>query len=228
MHYLRTLAEQESAWMKRMVGQVARRYGVDADDLMQEILERLIHTDVEIRGVVSMRSWLARMASWRAADMLRRQRRERVDSLVSMDATPVPDPVASEPAGPDFDWTIERLRHLGLRHDEAQVLLLILWGVDMSLRDFAEQTERSYAKTRKDRERGLRKIQELFELTNEETAAFITHRRYGTVESAATRLGIDVGDCRLQISAARDKIAMVLGDTTDTEIAPQSHRRPGL
>jgi DNA-directed RNA polymerase specialized sigma24 family protein len=212
LSYLRVLTAQERHWLDRMVARTARAYGVEADDLLQDLQLSLLECDTIDRGRREVRGWLKRRAHWRAADLLRRDglHRRHVRSLDEMTA---PEPVAPKPTGPDADWSLDRLEGLRLNRDEAQVVLLILWGLDISLREFAELVERSHAKARQDKSRGLRKIEELFDLEPEERAAFIAFREYGTVTAAAVRLGISNDRLRCLVRQAEHKINRALGNT---------------
>lgn len=208
--FLQALAAQERAWMERMVNRIARAYHVEGDDLLQELQLSLLACNTIDRGRQSVRGWLTRRARWRAADLLRKVERTR-----SLDEASAPEPAAPEPTGPDPDWTIERLRGLRLNRDEAQVVLLVLWGMDVSLREFAELAERSHAKARQDKTRGLNKIEELFDLEPEESAAFIAFREFGTVNAAAVRLGVTADELRRLVRLAERKINRALGHPDD-------------
>jgi DNA-directed RNA polymerase specialized sigma24 family protein len=201
--YLQSLSARERVWMRRMVVRIAYAYHVDADDLMQELQLGLLACETIDAGRESVRAYLAQRARWRAADML------RGDSSHQQHAVPldvVPEPAAPEPRGPDPDWTLERVRALGLSRDEAQVLLLLLWGMDLPLKDFSEVMQRGYAKTRQDKSRGLRRIAELFELEPAESAAFMAYRKYGTMTAAAVRLNVPVEEMRVLVRRAEAKI----------------------
>jgi DNA-directed RNA polymerase specialized sigma24 family protein len=196
--------------MERMVARTARAYRIEADDLLQDLRLSLLECDTIDRGRREVRGWLTRRAQWRAADMLRRDGLHRTH-VRSLDEMTGPEPPAPGPTGPDAGWSVDRLEGLRLSRDEAQVVLLMLWGFDISLRAFAELVQRSHAKARQDKSRGLRKIEELFDLEPEERAAFIAFREYGTVTAAAVRLGISNDRLRRLVRQAEDKINRALG-----------------
>jgi DNA-directed RNA polymerase specialized sigma24 family protein len=210
LSYLRVLTVQERHWLARMVERTARAYGVEADDLMQDLQLSLLQSETIDRGRREVRGWLKRRAQWRAADMIRRDGLHRTH-VRSLDEMTGPEPAAPAPTGPDAEWSLDRLEGLRLNRDEAQVVLLVLWGLDISLREFAELVERTHAKTRQDKSRGLRKIEELFDLEPEERAAFIAFREYGTVTAAAVRLGIPNDRLRRLVRQAEHKINQALG-----------------
>jgi DNA-directed RNA polymerase specialized sigma24 family protein len=217
--FLQALTTQERLWMEQMVTGIARAYGVDRDELLQELHLSLLTCDSIDSGRQSVRAWLRRRARWRAADMLRaspgnRNIRHSIDDIF-------PEPVSPLSYEPNPDWSIERIRRLGLNRDEAQVVLLVLWGVDVSLRDFSELVERSYSKTRVDKFRGLKKIKDLFDLDPEENAALIAYRKFGTMGPAAHSLGISKTEFRTLAGRARRKIDLVL-EKTD---GPSADRR---
>jgi DNA-directed RNA polymerase specialized sigma24 family protein len=217
LQYLRALTAQEREWMRRMVTRTARAYGVDRDDLMQELQLSLLRSNSIDGGRREVRGWLKRRAQWRATELLGKDRVRRQHTW-SFDEVTAPEPIAPHPAGPDPDWSIDRLAGLRLNRDEAQVVLLVLWGLDISMRDFAELVDRSYAKTRQDKVRGLRKIEELFDLDPEERAAFIAYREYGTVTAAATRLGITEERLRRLGRSAERKINRALGHAENADV----------
>lgn len=210
--FLRALTAQENQWMERMVRRTAQAYNVDPDDLLQELRLSLIRCHTIDGGRAVVRGFLTRRARWRASDLLRgdKLRREHVRSL---DDDAVPEAAAPETTGPDSDWTVDRIRGLGLNRDEAQVVLLVLWGLDMSLRDFAELAARSHAKARQDKTRGFRKIEELFDLEPEESAAFIAYREFGTSHAAAVRLHLPERELIELVRRAESKINTTLGHT---------------
>jgi DNA-directed RNA polymerase specialized sigma24 family protein len=213
--YLRALSATERRWLRGMVAGVARTYRVDRDDLMQDLQLSLLECDTIQHGRREVRAWLRRRAQWKAADLLRRHRTGPTRSTLPDEV--LPDLATAEHAGPDRDWNVERLAAFKLSRDEAQVVLLTCWGFDVSLRDFAELVERSYAKTRQDKVRGLRKIEDLFDLEPEERAAFIAYREFGTHAAAAVRLGLPEDQLRAVVRRAENKINCTLGNAPDAD-----------
>lgn len=213
--YLRALSETERSWLEAMVRQTARTYRVDRDDLLQNLQVSLLECETIDRGRREVRAWLRRRAQWKAADMLRRDRPSRTSSVPldeAVSALPAP-----APTGPDPEWDVDRLGAFRLSRDEAQVVLLTCWGFDVSLRDFAELVERSYATTRQHKVRGLRKIEDLFDLRPAERAAFIAYREFGTHAAAAVRLGMPEDRLRDLVRCAENKITRTLGNVPDPD-----------
>lgn len=201
--FLQALTTQERQWMERMVTGIARSYRVDRDDLLQDLQLSLLNCHSLDRGRQSVRGWITQRARWRADDILRANRREH--SVPATDR-PLPEAPAPPPTAPDLDWSIERIQQLGLNRDEAQVVLLVLWGLDVSLREFSQLLERNYPKTRQDKIRGLNKIKELFHLDPDENAALVAYREFGTFEAAAARLNITKNELRALVRRAQKKI----------------------
>ncbi|WP_300010422.1 sigma factor [Pseudonocardia sp.] len=212
--YLESLAADEWAWLKRMVRSVAGRYNVDHEDLLQELQLRLRHCHVLDQGRSAVRSWLTQRAKWMALTMLRTGRR-RPDTFPLDDVSP--DPPAPQEVGLDLDWTVERLRALGLSRDQAQNVLLLAWDIDISMQDYATAIERTYAKVRKDRSRALGKIKDLFDLTDDEEAALVAYRRFGSTAAAAIRLNRPVETVRRLVADAEQKIDRALGRPSAVE-----------
>lgn len=213
--YLRQQSETEQQWMKAMVTQTARTYRVDPDDLLQDLRVSLLECDIIDQGRREVHGWLRQRTQWKAADLLRRGRPSRTSS-VPLDEV-VPELPAPEPRGPDPDWDVERLGSFRLSRDEAQVVLLTCWGFDVSLRDFAELVGRGYPATRQSKVRGLRKIEELFDLRPAERAAFIAYREYNTHAAAAVRLGMTEARLRELVRCAENKINRTLGNVPEHE-----------
>jgi DNA-directed RNA polymerase specialized sigma24 family protein len=208
--YLRELTAREWAWMVDMTAAVARMHHVDADDLLQDLALSLLDCEVLDRGRTEVRSWLRNRARWRALDTLRRGRRA---PTVSLDHAAAAEPPAPEPVRIDPDWSVQRLVDLGLNRSEAQAVLLHCWNLDISMRDFAAPADRSYAAVRQDRSRGLRKIENLFQLDEDESAALVACRDHGA-RTAARRLGIEIGELRALVSHAERKIDRALRRST--------------
>jgi DNA-directed RNA polymerase specialized sigma24 family protein len=212
--YLRELTAREWTWMVDMTARVARMHHVDADDLMQDLALSLLECDALDSGRTEVRSWLRNRARWRALDILRRSHGPVTACLDADDNSETPAP---EPTRIDLDWSVQRLVDLGLNRSEAQAVLLQCWNLDISMRDFAELADRSYAAVRQDRSRGLRKIENLFGLDEAESAALVACRDHGA-RAAAHRLGIEIGELRALVSRAERKIDRALrrGPTNPT------------
>jgi RNA polymerase sigma-70 factor, ECF subfamily len=110
---------------------LARAYENDADkrrDLLQDIHFALWRSFAMFEARCSLRTWVYRVAHASAASYVLRQRRARVDSLVSLeelDAMPVP-------ADADHRIAVRRLTELiqKLRPLDREVILSYLEGMD--------------------------------------------------------------------------------------------------
>lgn len=202
--YLRTIAAEERQWMERMAVRVAADYHVEADDLLQDLRLGLLTCNSIDAGRKEFRAWITRRATWKAADLRRTLSRHDAQPLES-----TPDPPAPEYGRIDPDWDVDASWRLS--RDEAQIVRLICWGLDYSMRDLSELMERSYDKVRKDKSRGLHKIEKLFGLSEAELAAFLAFRRFPTYPVAASHLGVSEDELRIRVRQADDKIRRVLG-----------------
>ncbi len=205
--YLRALSDEERRWMTAMVAGVAREHGVDADDVLQDLQLSLLRCTSIDTGRSGVRGWLRQRARWRALD-LRRREGTPPDELDEQDAGPAPPPT-----GPDHEWTTERLQALELNKNEAQAVLLLLWGLDIPLRDFAQLVGRSAVQARQDRSRGLGRIRKLFDLSAEEHQALTASRQHVSIAAAAADLGLAEADLRRLVRSAEERIERTLGRT---------------
>jgi DNA-directed RNA polymerase specialized sigma24 family protein len=211
--YLQEITDVERAWMRAMTRSVAHHFQVDRDDLLQELQISLLDCDVIDQGRASVRGWLRRRATWRAGDLRRRDRSQRVSGTTSMDDPLFGDLEDLPRAGrPDPDWTVERMAKLGLSRDEAQVMSLLCWGLSIPMKDFAEFTEQTYPAVRQQRSRATRKIRNLFGLDPDEATAYITWRSCDSSQTAAAKLGMTEHQLRTIVRRAESKIMRALDD----------------
>lgn len=209
--YLRQLQRTEMDWLRAVTRRTAADYHVDADDLLQELILDLWSCDTLDQGRTGFRSWMAQRARWRAVDMLRNPHLQHSVAADPEDMAELGECAERVSGRPQDDWPVGRLRDLGLTGNEARLIVLILWGLDVPLQEVAAQIGRTYGSTRQDRSRGLRRIRQLFDLEPEEEAAFVAVREYRGIEAAAVRLEIDVEAMRRRFRAAEHKINLVLG-----------------
>ena len=195
------------------------------------IAERTGQLDLTSRG---LRTWLSKRIDWVAYDIARREARRRdrepqpIGDLVDLEETTEPHRSTSRPA-PTLHHDrvdIERLHALGLSRDQAQVLAATSLISDLSIKEYAERTSRSYAAIRQDYSRGLRKIEHQFGLTADEREVFLAYRRLGAVAPAAARLGITEEQLRRHLATAEAKIRNVFTPPTQTDIYEMFDRVP--
>lgn len=184
--YLERLAGEEERWLRAMVKHTARAYQVDPDDLFQDLAEGLIGTDALDMSRDGLRGWLRTRTRWKAKDLARQHRRQPFPTESEELARAVE---AGEPPMPTVravpeDWDVGRLVMMGLTRDQAQIVILLCWDLGIPVREYAELMHRSYAKARKDRERGLARFHRLFDLEAHEDQAIRTWRRLGLSEAA--------------------------------------------
>ena len=214
------LLQEQNAWLYRRVRSTALRYHVDADKLLQETLLSLLRASTSLDpGDRGLRTWLAQRVEWSATNLRRQQARDlTADDLSGIDlaneASPTPSP-AQELR--DTSINQRRLQEVGLTRDQAQTLAMRTSGFDLSLRELAELLDRSYAKTRQDYARGLRRVEAWIRLTPTETQVYTAYRRYGSVEHAAARLGLPEDELRSHLQQANQKIHHALAGLEDQQ-----------
>ena len=210
---LEQLLEHQGAWMRRQVRYVATAFEIDADELLQETLLSLLRSTVTVDlARPGVRSWLNKQIRWRAADLYRRDRVARGTVLHPEDLDEEVNRVvaASAPSSADELHEVaaqqQRLQEIGLTSDQAKALAMRISGFELTLKEFSELVGRPYAKTRQDYSRGLRRVQDWFGLTPDETRAFTTYRRSGSVEQAAAQLGLTVDELRSILDRVNKKV----------------------
>ncbi|MGD9526167.1 sigma-70 family RNA polymerase sigma factor [Pseudonocardia sp.] len=225
--YLEQLVAEEHAWFTTMIARVARVHSVEADDLHQEVLLGLHDCDAIQLGRRGLRRWLERRARWKAGDMLRGRRAgrigyhdpERLGALAAEQEGQTParsylGGVANQNPWIGPDWNLQRLRSLGLTRDMAQVVLLVMWGLDVSLKEFAELADLSYDSVRKQKERGLKVLHAAFGLTPEEDSVMRAVRKHGSAAAAAEHLRMTAADVAEALYRAMARIERVLDTET--------------
>jgi DNA-directed RNA polymerase specialized sigma24 family protein len=212
LEYLRTIAAEERQWMEKMVVNVAARFNVDCDDLLQDLKASLLNDDSFDVGRTGHRKWLTQRAVWKAKDLRRIATRHEAEPLES-----TPEPPAPEPKRFDADWDVKP--EWRLSRNEAQIVRLIGWGADYSMRELSELLDRKYDSIRQDKCRAFRKIEKLIGLTPDELVAFLAYRRSPSYAGVAIQLGLSEEELRARIRRAEDKIRLVLGRsvTDDSE-----------
>lgn len=215
---LELLLENEGAWLIRRVRHTATAYRVDAEELYQETVLALLRSstavDVHQRG---LRTWLSRRIEWMAVDLLRRERRARaavwdvedIEDEINLVVAVSPAPSSAEELRVATDCQ-HRLQEIGLPRDQARTLAMAVSGFELSLREMAELVDGSYAKTRQDYSRGLRRVEDWIGLTQDQTRAYTTYRRFGSVERVAARLGLPAAEARSLLEQANQKIHQAL------------------
>lgn len=224
---IKDVLEAQGVWARGRVDQVARVYGVDADDLWQETLVSLLRAGNIDAGRKGVRTFLARRIEWTALDIRRRGAGHEVAASPSSlqeleevtDRSSAANPAVQEGDAVDADM----LHRVGLTENQAQILaLLSSSAVDLQMHEFARLVQRSYGAVRKDRTRGLRKLEELFGLTPTERTCLVSYRRWGSISRAAEEMDVSEETARCQLRHAREKInriflVIVTGTSPDND-----------
>jgi RNA polymerase sigma-70 factor, ECF subfamily len=124
------LYERAAAEFGAALGRLARGYEADPDkrrDLLQEIHLALWRSFERFRADCSLRTWVYRVAHNTAISWVTRQKRDRLQMLVSLEE------VEMAPVPPDADrrLALERLTHLvqRLKPEDREVILAYLEGM---------------------------------------------------------------------------------------------------
>jgi DNA-directed RNA polymerase specialized sigma24 family protein len=208
---IRALLSTSALWMRNRCRRAARRYALDAEDILQATWLRLLRSrtvaDLANEG---LRTWLAQRIEWAASELARQRRHdagERIDSdavdalLARADAhASRGEPVDASSVDAGF------LRRLGLNRHQVQVVLGECSGLEASLREFAALAGRSHAAIRKDRQRALARIERWVGLDPEERRVFTAFRVTGSVDAGARRTGHTPEQFRRLLSSANTKV----------------------
>ena len=207
-HVVARLCEEEEIWMHALTRRVGREYGVNPDDLRQDLLEQLLHRDDLDLDRPGWRAWVARRARWRAGDMSRRDRRVAVEPELSdhrLAEAPVSPPL-------DVDADVRRMRAMNLNPDEARILLYLRWGFGDTAVELAEIAGATAAKVRQDKRRGIGKILGFAALTPAEQEAVSAGMHAPSHSAAAARLGVTEKVLTALLREAAQKIGRAYDD----------------
>jgi RNA polymerase sigma factor (sigma-70 family) len=232
------LMKSTGGWLYSKARKVAARYKLDPDDLMQELMLSLLRRRATLDDThAGLYSWLNERIHWTAYDMLRRTKRDRETPTspenlsaaldVRIDRTPSVSYLGTL-APPGYDPTetalsAKDLRTPGLSANEAQTVMLIWYGYDLLLKDFANLVGRSPSAIRKEKERGLRKISNQFGLTDQEFSVFTAWRACGSTSAAARNINMTDSDVLRIVRDAHKKIHAVF----DRRLSPAAYTGSG-
>ncbi len=218
---IRALLSTSALWMRDRCRRAARRYRLDAEDVLQVTWLRLLRSrTVADLANDGLRTWLAQRIEWAASELARQRRHdggERIDSdavdalLTEADAhAPRAEPVEASSVDAGF------LHRLGLNRHQVQVVLGECSGLEASLREVATLAGRSHAAIRKDRQRALARIERWVGLDPEERRVFTAFRVTGSVDAGARRTGHTPERFRRLLAVANTKVdAAFTRDPTD-------------
>lgn len=202
-----------ATWLRHRCTVPAAAYGLLAEDVFQQTLERLLKASTAVDTAnKGLRTWLGKCVDWAALDLLERRRREggvrlapeALESALEHCA----EASSADPASGDTVVDETFLSRLGLSRNQVQIVLNECSGPDLSLKEFARTVNRSYGAVRKDKERALDQIESWLGLSADEARAFIAFRAAGSVEKAAVRLGVTRSEFRGLLDNAHKKVDM--------------------
>ncbi len=208
---IKELLSGSAHWMRDRCRRAARRYRLDAEDVLQVTWLRLLRSrtvaDLTNDG---LRTWLAQRIEWAASELVRQRRHdggeriadEEVDALLAEADVHASRAQPAEASGVDAGF----LRRIGLNRHQVQVVLGECSGLGVSLREFAALAGRSHAAIRKDRQRALARIEGWVGLDPEERRVFTAFRVAGSVDAGARRTGHTPARFRRLLSAANAKV----------------------
>lgn len=197
-------------WMRERSRRVARRYDLDADDILQLTWMRLLHSSTVVDLTNNgLRKWLGQRIDWAAKELARQRRHdggERIDDE-QLDVLLANADQQNTDAGPPATAIDNRfLGRIGLTQHQVRVVLGECSELDLSLRDYAHLVGRSYAAIRKDKQRALDRIERWVGLSPEERRVFIAFRIAGSVEEGARRTGHARAEFSGLLDAAHKKV----------------------
>lgn len=208
------LAEQADLLWKLCRRAVAGRPGIDAGDVFQDAVRRLLLSRTEVDpSRKGFPTFLARCVEWAVHDLAAERERhggvrmseEEFETALEAGAVDAPDD------GDDGTLTERNLlAGIGLSAHQIDTVLKDAHHPDLTWKEFAELIGRSYSAVRKDRERALDKIEGWLGLDAEERRAYAAHRRTGSVADAAAALHLPEPKCRALLRSAQLKIRLRL------------------
>lgn len=193
---------------------VASRPGIDAGDVYQNVIKRLLLSRTEIDpDRKEVLTFLGRSVDWAVHDLAADRERQGGVAVSAEEFEAALEAMAAEvPDDTDDGPLIERhlLADIGLSPNQIDTMFKDAQHPDLSWKEFAVLLGRSYTAVRKDRERALDKIETWLGLDAEERRAYAAHRRTGSVTDAAAVLHLPEPKCRALLQSAHLKIRLRL------------------
>jgi DNA-directed RNA polymerase specialized sigma24 family protein len=220
---IKALLSTSAHWMRNRSRRAARRYKLEAEDILQVTWLRLLKS----RAVADLtndglRTWLGQRIEWAASELARQRRHDggvridtdEVDALLAEADAQAPRTEPPETSSVDASF----LHRLGLNRHQVQVVLGDCSGLEVSLREFAALAGRSHAAIRKDKQRALARIERWMGLDPEERRVFTAFRVTGSVDAGARRTGHSPDRFRRLLNSANTKVdAAFTEGSTDTD-----------
>jgi DNA-directed RNA polymerase specialized sigma24 family protein len=220
---VKALLSTSAHWMRNRSRRAARRYKLEAEDILQVTWLRLLKS----RAVADLtndglRTWLGQRIEWAASELARQRRHDggvridtdEVDALLAEADAQASRTEPAETSSVDAGF----LHRLGLNRHQVQVVLGDCSGLEVSLREFAALAGRSHAAIRKDKQRALARIERWMGLDPEERRVFTAFRLTGSVDAGARRTGHSPDRFRQLLNSANTKVdAAFTKGSTDTD-----------
>jgi DNA-directed RNA polymerase specialized sigma24 family protein len=200
-------AELGSWLLDRCDKAAASRPGLDAADIYQQSIQRLLTSSITVDpGRAGVRAYLGQCVDWTAADLHRQRIRacgeyRSDEAIVGFSDRAVAEAGVFESELP----TDELFASAGLSPPQQAVMRNDL-GDNLPLVEFAVMTSRSYSSVRKDRQRAVAKLRSWLGLDGDETRVLLAVRRTGSTAAAAQLLRMPPADVRLLLGSAQLKI----------------------
>lgn len=214
---LEAVLDITTVWLReRCRKAVATWPAIDADDVFQEVMLRLLDSRTAIDPArVGLRTFLGRCVDWVVCGLDVAHERQGGVAIseekfnAALEARGG-DGDLDEPGGGPPLIDSELLSDIRLSQKQIETVCRSDADRDLSWKEFALLIGRGYSAVRKDRERALRKIESWLGLDAEERRVFVTHRRTGSVARTAAALHLPVPDCCALLRSAQLKIRLRL------------------
>lgn len=205
------VADQAQWLLSRCAKAAAGRAGLDAADVYQQTIERLLRASVAVDpDNQGLRTFLGRCVDWVTQDLTDQQTRQ---GGVTLSPEKFGDALerssaegADEPTGDGSGIAPDLLAEPGLNEHQVRAVLNECGDPGVSVKEFAHLVARSYDAVRKDKERALSRLRKWLCLDEEETRVFKAVRCHGSVRGAAEHLQMPELNVRDLLARAQLKI----------------------
>lgn len=211
------LSGELEPWLRKKVWRKAKETSIDAEDLWQEVLLRVLKAqpDTVQEG---FKSWLIQCIDWAVQDELRKKQKRGVQ-LSEGRFEALREEIERKTASEDPDRSIltpELLESAGLSPVQVHALMHECYLKDASLKDLAERIGESHANVRKARQRGLDKLARSFGLDERHVRVLTTYRHLRSLPAVAHELEMSLMDVETAFDQARKIILKALDGESGT------------
>lgn len=202
----------QMSWLRRRTVSAARQFGLEAEDLFQEVMVSLLRrtTSAVDELHVGVRTWLGRRVDFTAKDMVRARGSEVPAEPEELEMLEHTAAGGGRWLGvPRLDFVLDiyfLVERCELSPQEAQTITVQCAGTGMTLKEYAAAVGRSYAGVRKERERGIRKIENCLGLAPEEHEVMRMRHRHGSVDATAAAMDRSADYVRHHTDRATKKV----------------------